>query len=75
MDNLTDYTDAIGALGGTATGLLGALNRRSSGPSNGSDYSPAPAPAPAKTNWVLIGGIGAAVLVVIVLILSVGGRK
>jgi hypothetical protein len=28
--------------------------------------APAPAPAAAKTNWLLIGGIGAAVLLLIV---------
>lgn len=70
MDNLSDYTDAVGSLGNTASGLLNALN--------GGSKTPAAAPvaaAPAKTNWVLIGGIGAAVVVVLVLIVSMGGRR
>ncbi len=68
MDNLTDYTDAVGTLGGTASGLLNALKGGSSAP------APAPAPAP-KTNWMLIAGIGGAVLLVLVLVISLGGRK
>lgn len=66
-NTLTNYTDALGKLGGTATGILGALK-------GGSKSSPAPA-APAKTNWALIGGIGAAFLLVVVLIMSLGGHK
>lgn len=44
----------------TATGVLGALKK------------PAAAAAPTKTNWALIGGIGAAVLGVLLLVLVVG---
>ena len=46
--------------GSTATGLLGALKQ--------SRQTAAPTPAP--TNWGLIAGIGAAVLVVLVLVVS-----
>lgn len=51
--------------GSTATGLLGALNN--------SRAATAPTPAGA-TNWGLIAGIGAAVLVVLVLIVSLGRK-
>lgn len=67
MDNLSDYTDAVGTLGKTASGLLGALN--------GSKSTPAAKPKSAPTNWAVIGGIGAAVLLVLVLVISLGGRK
>jgi len=51
--------------GSTATGLLGALNQ--------SRAATAPAPASA-TNWGLIAGIGAAVIVVLVLVMSLGRK-
>lgn len=68
-NGLTKYTDAIGNLGNTAGGLIGALTGRNKTP------AAAPTPAPAKTNWTLIGGIGAAVLVVVVLIAVLAGRR
>jgi hypothetical protein len=50
--------------GTTATGVLGALNQ------------PKPAAqAPGKTNWALIGGIGAAVFAVLLLVVLVGKGK
>jgi len=50
--------------GSTATGLLGALNQSRA----------ATAPAPASTNWGLIAGIGAAVVVVLILVVSLGRK-
>ena len=51
--------------GSTATGLLGALNR--------SKAATAPAPS-APTNWGLIAGIGAAVVVVLLLVVTLGRK-
>jgi len=50
--------------GSTATGLLGALNQSRQ----------AAAPAAKPTNWGLVAGIGAAVLVVLVLFVSLGRK-
>ena len=50
--------------GSTATGLLGALNQSRA----------ATAPKSTTTNWGLIAGIGAAVLVMLVLFVSLGRK-
>ena len=52
--------------GSTATGLLGALNQ---------SRAATAAPAAKPTNWGLIAGIGAAVLVVLVLFVSLEANK
>lgn len=70
MDNsnsLATYTDAIGKLAGSASSVVGALN--------GGSKAAAPAPAASKTNWGLIAGIGGAVVLVLVLVMTMGGRK
>jgi hypothetical protein len=56
--------DWFKAGGSTATGLLGALqtSKKATAPTG-------------TTNWGLIAGIGAAVVLVLVLIVSLGGRK
>ena len=57
---LLDYLN----LGGkTATGVLGALNQ------------PKPATKPGATNWALIGGIVAAVIGVLLLVMVAGGGR
>lgn len=48
--------------GSTATGVLNALNKK------------AATPAATPPNWGLIAGIGAAVLVVLVLVVSLGRK-
>ena len=65
---LNNWTDAIGKLGGTASGILGALNRPS---------SPARARAPAQTSppWGMIAVIGAGVVLLMVVLLSLGSHK
>jgi hypothetical protein len=64
MDNpsptLLDY---INSAGRTATGVLGALNQPKT-----------TTPAAAKTNWAIIGGIAAAVLAVLLLVIVASGR-
>jgi hypothetical protein len=52
--------------GSTATGLLGALK---------SSRAATAAPTVGQTNWGLIAGIGAAVVLVLVLVMSLGGRR
>jgi hypothetical protein len=60
--NGNSFLDYLKFGGQTATGILGALNKPK-------------APTPTKTNWGLIAGIGAAVLIVLVLVVSLGGRR
>ena len=64
---LNGYLDAIGKIGGTTTGILGALRNK-----------PAPAAAPAAapksaTPWGMIAAIGGGVL--LLLIVLMGSRK
>lgn len=67
-NGLQSYTDAIGSLGSTAGNILGALN--------GNKSSPAPSAAPkSSTNWGVIAAIGGAVILVLVLVVSMGGRR
>lgn len=61
--NGNSFLDYLQWGGSTATRVLGALNPK------------APTPTAEKTNWGLIAGIGAALLVVVVLIVSLGGRR
>jgi hypothetical protein len=67
----SDYGSGAGVLdylkwgGGTATGLLGVLKNSKA------DTAP---PTTGQANWGLIAGIGAAFLVVLVLIVSLGRR-
>lgn len=68
-NSLQNYTDAIGSLGNTAGGILGALNGNKSS-------APAPSAAPkSSTNWGVIAAIGGAVILVLVLVVSMGGRR
>ena len=59
--NGNSFLDYLKFGGDTATGILGALNKPK-------------APKPAQTNWGVIAGIAAAVLVVLVLVVSLGRR-
>jgi hypothetical protein len=66
--SLNKWTDTIGSLGGTASGLIGAFNK----PKTVVQQTGA---APA-TPWGLIAGIGGAVLLlVVVLVVFAGGHK
>jgi hypothetical protein len=60
----TSALDWVNSLGGLATGILGAVR--------GTPKSSAPPPAAAATkpNWTLIGIIGGAVALVLVLVLA-----
>jgi hypothetical protein len=62
--NGNSFLDYLNWGGKTATGVLGALNQQKA----------AAKPTTPTTNWALIAGIGAAVLVVLVLVVSLGGR-
>jgi hypothetical protein len=62
--NGNSFLDYLNSGGKIATGVLGALNKPK-----------ATTPKADATNWGLIAGIGAAVLVVLVLIVSLGGRR
>jgi hypothetical protein len=61
--NGATFLDYLKFGGNTATGVLSALNRPK-----------APTPATSQNNWGLIAGIGAAVLVLVVLVLSLGRK-
>jgi hypothetical protein len=61
--NGNSFLDYLNWGGKTATGVLGALNKPA-----------APKPAAGPTNWTLIAGIGAAVLVVLVLVVTIGRK-
>ena len=65
--SLDSWTDRIGKLGGTASGILSALNR----PKTTAAAAPAAAPAPA--NWGMIAAIGGAVLLFVVLLVAFAG--
>lgn len=67
MAELSDYTDAANSLGATAGGIFAALNK-------GSKTTPAPAPAKSTTNWGLVAGIAGGVFVLLIIVLSLGGR-
>jgi hypothetical protein len=66
--SLNDWTDTIGKLGGTASGILGALRKPN---------TPAPAPAAksGSTPWGMIAAIGAGVVLLLVVVMSMGSRK
>jgi hypothetical protein len=61
-NGLSNYTDAIGSLGGTAAGILGALK-------GGNKSAPAAAPASSGSpSWLPIALIGGGVLLVVLVI-------
>jgi hypothetical protein len=62
-DESPTLLDYLNFGGKTATGVLSALNQPK-----------AKTAAPTKTNWAIIGGIAAAVLGVLLLVLVVSGR-
>lgn len=65
---LNNWTKAVADLGGTASGILGALNNKPN--------TPAPAPVQSgKAPWGMIAAIGAGVVLLVVVLLSLGGSN
>jgi hypothetical protein len=64
---LNNWTDAIGSLGGTASGILGALNK---------PKQTTVVQQQAPVNWGMIAAIGGGLLIVVVFLIALtGGRK